>query len=64
MFYIFNKQKIYSYVIAASTVVVLFVLSFFFINTDTKTKETSINTTNTKDDSEYLTFVNNIILNK
>ena len=46
MFFIFNKEKIYSYIIAASTVVVLFVLSFFFINTDIKVKETSINVTN------------------
>lgn len=52
MFFIFNKQKIYSYAIAASTVVVLFILSFFFINTDMEAQETSTNT------------VNNIILNK
>jgi len=43
MFFIFNKQKIYSYLVAASTVVILFVLSFFFINTDMKTMETSSN---------------------
>ena len=41
MFFIFNKQKIYSYLVAASTVVILFILSFFFINTDVKTMETS-----------------------
>lgn len=52
MFFVFNKQKIYSYAIAASTVVVLFILSFFFINTDMEDLETSANT------------VNNIILNK
>ena len=34
MFFIFNKQKIYSYIVAASTVAILFVLSFFFINTE------------------------------
>lgn len=46
MFFIFNKQKIYSYIIAASTVVVLFILSFFFINTDMKVTQTSTNVTN------------------
>lgn len=43
MFFIFDKQKIYSYLIAASTVAVLFILSFFFINTDAKFIETSSN---------------------
>lgn len=43
MFFIFNKQKIYSYLIAASTVVVLFVLSFYFTGTDLKTIETATN---------------------
>lgn len=32
MFFVFNKQKIYSYLVAASTVVILFILSFFFTN--------------------------------
>ncbi len=44
MFFIFNKQKIYSYLVAASTVVILFILSFFLINTDIETIETSSNT--------------------
>jgi len=43
MFYVFNKQKIYSYVIAASAAVVLFVLSFFLTKTDLKTIETAAN---------------------
>ena len=46
MFFVFNKQKIYSYAIAASTVVILFILSFFFINTDVEVKETSTNIVN------------------
>lgn len=44
MFFIFNKQKIYSYLIAASTVVVLFILSFFFINTDMEILQASSDT--------------------
>lgn len=41
MLFLFNKEKIYSYFIAASAVVVLFVLSFYFINTDMKILEVS-----------------------
>ncbi len=43
MFFVFNKQKIYSYLIAASTVVILFILSFYFTNSDMKAIETSSN---------------------
>ena len=45
MFFVFNKQKIYSYLIAASTVVILFILSFYFSNSDMKTLETSTGAT-------------------
>ena len=48
MFFILNKQKIYSYLVAASTVVILFILSFYFTNTETKTLETSSNVENLK----------------
>ena len=48
MFVILNKQKIYSYLVAASTVVILFILSFYFTNTETKTLETSSNVENLK----------------
>lgn len=41
MFCVFNKQKIYSYLIAASAAVVLFVLSFFLTKTDLKAIETA-----------------------
>ena len=44
MFFVFNKQKIYSYLIAASTVVILFILSFYFTNSDMKTLEASSGT--------------------
>ena len=63
MFFIFNKQKIYSYAIAASTVVVLFILSFFFINTDMEAKETSINTVNKILFTNKQNNTNNVILN-
>ncbi len=64
MFFIFNKQKIYSYAIAASTVVVLFILSFFFINTDIETEETSVNTVNIEERNQTLLYSNNYIVNK
>lgn len=43
MFFLFNKQKIYSYLIAASTVVILFILSFFLTNPEIETVETTSN---------------------
>ena len=44
MFFIFNKQKIYSYLVAASTVIILFILSFYFTNIDTEALETASET--------------------
>ena len=41
MFFILNKQKIYSYLVAASTVVILFIISFYFTNIDENALETS-----------------------
>ncbi len=41
MFFIFNKQKIYSYLIATSTVVILLILSFFFTKSDMDVMQTS-----------------------
>ena len=43
MFFIFNKQKIYSYLVAASTVIILFILSFFFTNSNVDILETTSN---------------------
>lgn len=57
MFFIFNKQKINSYLVAASTVVILFILSFFLINADMKAIETSTDTSN-------LTPINSVETNK
>lgn len=64
MFFIFNKQKIYSYAIAASTVVVLFILSFFFINTDMEAQETSTNTVNNIMENRHINSTNSLVLNK
>lgn len=41
MFIVFNKQKIYSYIIALSTVVILFSGATFFTNVDRQTIQTS-----------------------
>ena len=44
MFIVFNKQKIYSYIIALSTVVTLFVISFVATNkVENKLIQTSSN---------------------
>lgn len=63
MFFVFDKQKIYSYVVAASTVVILFILSFLFIKTDVDVQETSTNTVNSTKENQIVNN-NNIILNK
>ena len=41
MFFVFNKQKIYSYLVAASTVLVLLVGSIFFMGSNVETMEMS-----------------------
>ena len=64
MFFIFNKQKIYSYAIAASTVVVLFILSFFFFFTDMEAQETSTNTVNNIMENRHINSTNSLVLNK
>ena len=64
MFFVFDKQKIYSYVVAASTVAVLFILSFFFMNTDMQTKETSTNIYNKIEENDISSSNNIINLNK
>ena len=63
MFFIFNKQKIYSYLIAASTVVILFILSIFFAKTNIESVETVSNTTmtNSINDTKSNTIVTNSI---
>lgn len=44
MFIVFNRQKIYSYLVALSTVVVLFFIAFAVTNQSTNTLQTSTNT--------------------
>ncbi len=43
MFIVFNKQKIYSYLVALSTVVILFVIAFAVTNSPSNVIETSVN---------------------
>ena len=43
MFIVFNKQKIYSYLIALSTVVILFVIAFVATNRTENMIQTSVN---------------------
>jgi len=40
---VFNKQKIYSYLVALSTVVVLFVIAFAVTNEKNNVLQTSVN---------------------
>lgn len=44
MFIVFNKQKIYSYLVALSTVVILFVIAFAVTNSSKDVLQTSTNT--------------------
>ncbi len=44
MFIVFNKQKIYSYLVALSTVVILFVIAFAVTNKSEEMLQTSANT--------------------
>lgn len=44
MFIVFNKQKIYSYLVALSTVVVLFVIAFIATSSPNQALQTSTNT--------------------
>lgn len=43
MFIVFNKQKIYSYLVALSTVVVLFIIAFAVTNDKNNVLQTSVN---------------------
>lgn len=43
MFIVFNKQKIYSYLVALSTVVILFVIAFAVTNSSNDVVQTSTN---------------------
>ena len=54
MFIVFNKQKIYSYLVALSTVVILFVIAFAVTNSSNDVLQTS---TNSQEE-------NNVIINQ
>ena len=54
MFIVFNKQKIYSYLVALSTVVILFVIAFAVTNSSGDVLQTSTN----------LQEENNVIMNQ
>lgn len=58
MFFVINKNKIYTYVITICMVVVLFVLSFAMITNSDKTVITSTNVEDNNDNIQN----NNIIL--
>ena len=74
MFFVINKNKIYTYVITICMVVVLFVLSFAMITSNDETVVTSTNTTNTTNTTNATsttnitnvtnTLNNNLILNE
>lgn len=53
MFFVINKNKIYTYIVTICMVVVLFVLSFAMITNNDETIVTSTNTVN-----------NNLVLNE
>lgn len=61
MFIVFNKQKIYSYLVALSTVVILFVIAFAVTNQEDSTLQTSTNVENT---NIVTNQVNNINVNQ
>ena len=43
MFFVFNKSKIYSYLVSVGTVVILFVMAFYITNSREDTMQTSSN---------------------
>ena len=67
MFIVFNKQKIYSYLVALSTVVVLFVIAFVITNEPSDALQTSINaeqSNNIIQNNKVETNLNNSIINQ
>lgn len=56
MFYIFNKQKIYSYVVASTTIVILLAISIFFSKERNKSIETWAS-------SDKNSLINNVQIN-
>ena len=55
MFWVINKNKIYTYIVTICTVVVLFVLSFAMLTTDNNTVVTSGNVINEMENADSIT---------
>ena len=55
MFFVINKNKIYTYIVTICTVVVLFVLSFAMLTTDNNTVVTSGNVINEMENADSIT---------
>lgn len=59
MFFVFNKEKIYSYVVAVSTVIILFAVSNIYLG-DTKTAQVSTNIVNEIEENKIKNNINNV----
>ena len=59
MFFVINKNKIYTYIVTICTVVVLFVLSFAMLTTDNNTVVTSGNVINEMENADSITNIMN-----
>ena len=55
MFLLINKNKIYTYIVTICTVVVLFVVSFAMLHTDSNTVVTSGNVINEMENADSIT---------
>ena len=60
MFIVFNKQKIYSYLVALSTVVILFIFAFIVTNDPGYALQTS---TNVEENNVYINQENTVNTN-
>lgn len=59
MFFVFNKEKIYSYIVAVSTVIILFAVSNIYLG-DTKTAQVSTNVVNEIEENKIKNNINSI----
>lgn len=57
MFFVFNKEKIYSYIVALSTVIILFAVSNIYLG-DTKTAQVSTNIVNEVEENKIINTIN------
>lgn len=66
MFFVFNKSKIYSYLVSVGTVAILFVMAFYITNNRKETIQTSSNLNEygiNEIKNNYILEANNIIDN-